>query len=156
MIQQTIGFDSHEVDPWVSTREARLKWVIVIDTALSPGRAANAAVCVAAATAALVPGLAGPDAVDASESVHPGLPWAGCTILAATAETLRDLRATAAKGKDIFIADMPQEAQRTRLYGEYLDQVAGSHPNALEYLAVSIVGPRNRVSRMVGQLPLLK
>ncbi len=41
------------------TGAAKLKWVVIVDEALSPGQAVNAAVCVAAATAPGVPGLLG-------------------------------------------------------------------------------------------------
>jgi Protein of unknown function (DUF2000) len=61
-------------------------------TSLSPGQAANAAVCVAAATAPVVPGLLGPGGPDAAEVWHPGLPWAGCSILAASSAQLAEIR----------------------------------------------------------------
>jgi hypothetical protein len=67
------------------TGAAKLKWVVIVDRSLSPGQAVNAAVCVSAATAPAVPGLLGPGGPDASDRWHPGLPWAGCSILAASA-----------------------------------------------------------------------
>ena len=45
-----------------TTRSARLKWVVVVDEAMPAGRVANAAICVAAATATSVTGLIGPAA----------------------------------------------------------------------------------------------
>jgi hypothetical protein len=48
----SIGFTTEEINPDAPTRAARLKWVIVVDGALPPGRAANAAICTAAATSA--------------------------------------------------------------------------------------------------------
>lgn len=150
-----IGFRADEIDPSAPTRSARLKWVVVVDEALPPGRAVNAAVCVSAATTAAVAGLLGPSARDASDAEHPGLPWAGCTVLAADRDTLRAIRARAAAREDVFVADMPVEAQATRVYAEYLDAVAASPSDRLEYLAVSLVGPRNPVDKIVGRLPLL-
>jgi hypothetical protein len=50
---------------------------------------------------------------------------------------------------------MPAAAQSTRVYDEYLSEVAASRSDDLELLAVSIVGPRNRIDRLVGRLPLL-
>src|SRR3954454_1322769 len=90
-----VGFAPEEVRTGEPTRSARLKWVVVVDSALPPGRAVNAAVCVATATMSAVSGLAGPDAKDADGSVHPGLPWAGCSVLAASAQQLAQLRAKA-------------------------------------------------------------
>lgn len=150
-----IGFAPDEIDPSVTTRSARLKWVVVVDEALPAGRAANAALCVGAATTAAVAGLLGPPVQDASGSEHPGLPWAGCTVLAADRDTLRVIRTRADARHDVFVAGMPAEAQETRVYAEYLDSVAASPSDRIEYLAVSLVGPRNPVDKIVGRLPLL-
>lgn len=155
MTSLTIGFDPELFDPTISTRQAHLKWVIVVDSALPAGRAVNAAVCVAAATQARVTGLLGPDVTDASGAAHPGLPWAGCSILAAPSPRLVELRAKAAAREDVFVADMPAAAQATRVYAEYLDELAARATADHEYFALSLVGPRNRIDRLVGGLPLL-
>ena len=151
----TVGFLPHEVDTGAPTRAARLKWVVVVDESLPAGIAANAAICTAAATATRVEGLLGPDAVDAEGSAHPGLPWAGVSVLRASAEQLATIRAKAAASEDVFVADMPAAAQLTRVYDEYLQTVAGAASGELPYYAVSVVGPRNRVDKIVGRLPLL-
>ena len=150
-----IGFAAEEIDPSAPTRAARLKWVVVVDAALPPGRAANAAICAAAATSTGVSGLLGDDAVDADGNAHPGLPWAGCTVLVADADALRTIRAKAAARPDFFVADMPAAAQQTRVYTEYLTAVRQTATDGLDYHAVSIVGPRNPVDKIVGKLPLL-
>lgn len=154
-MHSTVGFATEEVDTASPTRAARLKWVVVVNETLASGIAANAAVCVAAATASGVAGLLGPDGVDADGHPHPGLPWAGCTVLSASAEQLRALRAAAASSEGEFVADMPAAAQSTRVYDEYLGELAGTAADDVEYYAVSIVGPRNRVDRLVRKLPLL-
>ncbi|WP_306213614.1 DUF2000 domain-containing protein [Actinoplanes sp. RD1] len=150
-----VGFTPDEIRTDEPTRSARLKWVIVVDEALPPGRAANAAICVAAATATSVAGLIGPEAKDAGGSVHPGLPWAGCTVLGAPAARLGELRAKAAESLGVFVADMPVNGQATRVYDEYLRQVAGTETGDLAYHAISLVGPRNRIDKLVHRLPLL-
>lgn len=150
-----IGFTPEEVDTSAPTRSARLKWVVVVDADIPSGRAVNAAVCVAAATADAVSGILGPDAVDADGNAHPGLPWAGCTILTADAATLRAIRAKATAHEGTFVADMPAAAQATRVYDDYLQAVGGETAEGIEYLAVSLVGPRNRVDKIVGRLPLM-
>lgn len=154
MTSTAIGFAPDEIDTSASTRSARLKWVVVVDEALAPGRALNAAICTAAATGAAVAGLLGPDAVDAEGTAHPGLPWAGCTVLRASAEQLRAIRAKAVTSVDMHTVDMPVDAQLTRVYDEYLTVMSGKPAEQIEYGAVGIVGPRNRVDRIVGRLPL--
>ncbi|MDN4616302.1 DUF2000 domain-containing protein [Leifsonia sp. F6_8S_P_1B] len=150
-----VGFAPHEVDTGAPTRSARLKWVIVVDEALPAGIATNAAACVAAATAPHVAGLLGPEAVDSGGHAHPGLPWAGCSVLKGSAEQLAALHARAAASDTVFVADMPAAAQLTRVYDEYLETVAAAAPADLSYYAVGLVGPRNRIDKLVGRLPLL-
>lgn len=152
-MSEPVGFDPDEIDTTAPTRAARLKWVVVVDAELSSGRAVNAAICVAAATSSAVSGLLGPAAVDLDGSKHPGLPWAGCTVLAAPASRLRELRDRAASSEGVFVADMPSDAQATRVYDEYLSAVA--HATTIDYYAISIVGAKNRIDRMVSRLPLL-
>src|SRR3954447_19908185 len=151
----TVGFLPHEVDTGAPTRSARLKWVVVVDESLPAGIAANAAICVAAATPAGGEGLLGPAAVDADGSVHPGLPWAGCSVLRASVDQLGAIRAKAESSDGVFVADMPAAAQQTRVYDEYLRAMAGSASGTVPYYAVSVVGPRSRVDRIVGRLALL-
>ena len=150
-----VGFAPEEVRIEEPTRAARLKWVVLVDASLPAGLAVNAAVCVAGATTAGVSGLLGPAAEDAEGSGHPGLPWAGCSVLAATPEQLATVRRRAAAAEGVFVADMPEAAQSTRVYAEYLAQVGTTSTEDLRYLAVSVVGPRNRVDKLVGRLPLL-
>ena len=128
------------------TGAAKLKWVVIVDEALSPGQAVNAAVCVAAATAPGVPGLLGPGGSDASEHWHPGLPWAGCSILAASPAQLAAVRQQAIE-RQLLAADMPASAQATRVYDDYLRELAKTEPGDLAPLAVSLIGPRNQVAK---------
>ncbi|GAA3649058.1 DUF2000 domain-containing protein [Microbacterium marinilacus] len=149
------GFTADEIDTGAPTRAARLKWVIVVDGGLPAGRIANATACVGAAMGAAVSGLLGPDAVDAEGSSHPGLPWIGCTVLAGDQTQLTTIRSRAASSDGVLVADMPAHAQLTRVYDEYLQEVSHRAPDDLGYLAVALVGPRGRVDRIVGRLPLL-
>ena len=87
--------------------------------------------------------------------MHPGLPWAGCSVVVADAETLRSIRAKGEAHEGTFVADMPRAAQETRVYDEYLTSMSSSAPADMEYLAVSLVGPKNRIDKIVGRLPLL-
>jgi hypothetical protein len=132
-----------------------LKWVVVVDATLGPGLIANAAVCMAAAVGHAIPGLLGPAGDDASGHQHPGLPWAGCSVLAGEAVTLREIRIRAMNAPGLFVVDMPQPAQTNRVYDDYLNELAQTKTMDLTYLAVSIVGARNRVDKLVGTLPLL-
>ncbi|MFB2580833.1 DUF2000 domain-containing protein [Herbiconiux sp. P15] len=152
---EPIGFAPHEIDTAASTRAARLKWVVVVNDSLPPGRALNAAVCVSAATVSGVRGLMGPPTLDADGMEHPGLPWIGCTVLVADDATLRTLRRKAEAHEGTFVADMPAVAQEIRVYDEYVAAITGAAPDEVQYLAVSLVGPKNRIAKLVDGLPLM-
>ncbi len=122
------GFAPEEIRIDEPTRAARLKWVVIVDADLPPGRAINAAVCVAAAIGAAVPGLLGTE--------------------------LRALRDRAAAGEGALVVDMPSQAQHTRVYGEHLDTLARAGQHHMSYYAVEIVSPLNRVDKLVKKFPL--
>jgi len=67
------------------------------------------------------------------------------------AKSTRPFKAAAAD--DTLIADMPAQAQETRIYAEYLANM--STAETIDYRAISLVGPRNRVSKLVHSLALL-
>lgn len=149
------GFEPDEIDTGSPTRLARLKWVIVVDSSLAAGLQANAVACVAAATQSQVAGLIGPDAIDADGSLHPGLPWGGCTLLGATGERLEAVASAARSSVEVFVADMPAAAQETRVYDEYLGAVGETASDGLRVRAVSLVGPRKRADKIIHGLSLL-
>ena len=155
MQPNAVGFRPDEIITSESTRSARLKWVIVIDRTLPPGRAANAAACVASVVGAQAPGIHGPDVKDGDGERHLGLPWVGCSILGALPEQVAGIRDRAATAEGVLIADMPALAQQTRVYDEYADQMGATDRERLTYYAVSIVGPRKTVDKIVGKLSLL-
>ena len=148
------GYTPDEMRTGERTGAAKLKWVVIVDRSLSPGQAVNAAVCVSAATAPAVPGLLGPGGPDASDHWHPGLPWAGCSILAASSAQLTAIRQQAIDRR-LLAADMPAPAQATRVYDDYLRELAKTHDDDLALLAVSLIGPRNQVAKLVRHLELL-
>lgn len=154
-LNQAIGFRADEIHPGEPTRQARLKWVIVVNAELAPGRAANAAACVAAVTGSVVSGMLGDAVFDADGSEHAGLPWAGCSVLVASGEKLAAIRAKAETREDMHVADMPVLAQETRVYAEYLERMTERVSSEIAYAAVGLVGERKRVDRLVGGLSLL-
>jgi hypothetical protein len=135
------------------TREARLKWVMVVDRDVNPGLIANAVGCLAAAVGNAVPTLLGPGGADAVGQFHPGLPWTGCSVLAADRAKVASVRAKAVAKVGLHVVDMPEPAQTSRVYQDYLDTLAES--DELSYYAISLVGPRNLVDKLVGGLRLL-
>lgn len=149
------AFSPDEVQTGDATRAARLKWVVVVDRDTPPGRMVNAVACVSAATGAIVDGLIARGGPDGSGDEHPGLPWAGCTVLATSAEKLANARAKAVAADGLLVVDMPLSAQTNRVYDGYLAELAATQSADLAVSAVSIVGDRGDVDAIVKRLSLL-
>jgi Protein of unknown function (DUF2000) len=150
-----LGYAPEEVVTDEPTRSAKYKWVIVVDTTVPAGRMVNAVACVAATTGALVDGLIANGGPDATGYNHPGLPWAGCTILGGTSAEIAAVRTRAIAGADLLLVDMPEAAQAHRVYDHYLAELARTGPEELAVCAFSVIGPRNRVDKIVKKLKLL-
>jgi hypothetical protein len=149
-----LGFQPEEITTSESTRSVRLKWVVIVEATAPVGLQANAAVCVTSATVVAVPGLLGPGGADAAGRPHAGLPWTGCTVLTAAPEQLGEIYDKALAHDEMFVADMPNSAQTNRVYDEYLAELGDTAPADIRPLAISIVGPRNAVDRLVKRLSL--
>lgn len=150
-----LGYAPEEIVTGVPTRSAKYKWAVVVDTGIPAGRMVNAVACVAAATGSLVDGLIAHGGPDASGTAHPGLPWAGCTILGGTAEQIAAVRERASARPDILVVDMPASAQTHRVYDDYLAELARTGPGELGVSAFSVLGPRNAVEKITKKLALL-
>lgn len=70
-------------------------------------------------------------------------------------EEVEAVRARAAAAADMLVIDMPEAAQNHRVYDDYLAELAGTEPADLATRAFSVIGPRNRVDKIVKKLALL-
>ena len=132
-----------------------MRCVIVVDAALPPGRAANAAAVIALTLGKRHPYLAGPDLVDASGNVHPGLIPIGIAVLAAGAPEIDAVRAKALKD-GVDVVDFPVQGQQTTDYVAFSAQVREVPTAGLTYVGVGLYGRRKAVGRIVGRFSLLK
>jgi hypothetical protein len=130
--------------------------IVVVEESLPAGLAANAAAMLALTLGARVPGLTGAPLVDASGGSHPGLIPDGIPVLKASAAALRAIRERARDSDDVLAVTFPAAGQRTNDYEEVRRQVAATPPDDIEYAGVALHGPRKRISRLTGTLPLLR
>ena len=133
-----------------------LRCVIVVDESLAPGRAANATGMLAVTLGATITDLPGVALVDADGHVHPGLIPQGLLVLRAPADRLGELRAQAAASEEVDVIDFPTDCQQTNDYDEVRRRVAGIPAAELRYLAILVYGPLRAVSRLTGNLGLLR
>jgi hypothetical protein len=129
--------------------------VVIVDEALPPGLAANAAAVLAFTLGARLPGLVGEDFADADGTAHAGLIPVGVPVLRAPAERLPALRAGALEA-GLDVVAFPTFGQQTTDYAEFRAHVARTPGADLRYLALALHGPRRPVARLTGSLPLLR
>ena len=129
--------------------------VLVLDEALPPGLAANAAAVLAVSVGARFPQLPGRDLVDADGSAHSGLIPMGLPVLSAPAERLTTLRA-AALDRGLEVVDFPASGQQTTDYDAFAAAVAASPTAALRLLGVALCGPSKPVRKLTSGFPLLR
>lgn len=134
--------------------EEQKRCAIVVDAALPPGKAANAAAVIALTLGKRHPDLAGADLVDASGHRHPGLIPIGIAVLAAPAAALGAVRDRAIRAA-LDVVDFPSQGQQTNDYAEFCARVAHLATEELSYVGIGIYGVRKAVGRIVGKFPLL-
>ena len=137
----------------VPTRDR--KSVIVLDEALPPGDAANAAAILGASLGHRVDALVGPDARDAEGGRHAGIITVPLPVLRADAAGVADVRRRALE-RELLVVGFTELAASHGDHGEYLAALSATEPGALAYRGVALHGPRKAVNSVVGSLPLLR
>jgi hypothetical protein len=127
--------------------------VLVLDEALAPGKAANAAAVMAMTLGTKVPLMIGDDFPDGAGALHPGLYREGLPILKAPADTLRELRAKAVAA-EVGVIGFPVNGHQTNDYEEFVAMLGESAD--VSYLGLALYGPAKTVRKLTGSLPLLR
>jgi hypothetical protein len=69
--------------------------------------------------------------------------------LGGTAADLASAHARETGSEGVLVVDMPAAAQTHRIYDDYLKELASTAPSDRGLCAFSIIGPRNRVDKIV-------
>jgi hypothetical protein len=131
------------------------KIVIVVHDGLPPHVATNAAAVLGLSLGGRLPHLLGADGKDASGGVHAGLNTHPVPVVTADAQQLAELHGKARSRDDIAAVGFTEVARRARDYATYLDDLASTSAADLEYVAIALFGPRNRITALTKRFPLL-
>lgn len=131
------------------------KIVMVVRDGLSPHVATNAAAVLGLALGGRLPHLLGADGKDAAGGVHAGFNTHPVPVVTAAAAQLAELHDKARERDDIVVVGFTEVARRARDYAAYLDDLASTPSAELEYVAVALFGPRNRITSLTKRFPLL-
>ena len=131
------------------------KIVVVLREGLEPALAANAGVVLGLALGGRMENSLAADGKDAGGGLHAGLNPHPVPTLVASAEQLRALKAGADE-RDLTVVGFNEVARRSRDYVEYLDALAATEPQDVEYVGVAVFGARNAVNKLTGKLALMR
>ncbi len=132
------------------------KCAIVISEELPTGLAVNAAGVISVTLGHRIDGLVGDDVKDADGVAHPGIIHMPLPILKAPRHEVAAIVRAVAAEDDVFFVSFSALAQSCRTYEEYTAKMTATPTADLDSVGVGLHGPRKRVDRLVGSLPLLR
>lgn len=141
-----------QIDP------SKTKCVMIIDVDLPTGQAVNTTAVLALTLGAKIEGIIGSDIYDLSGRIHVGITTVPIPILKASREQIREIREKLYEENpaDIFVVDFSDVAQITKNYEDYSQKISQSQTEELSYLGIAILGNKKKVSKLTGNMPLLK
>ncbi|GAA1809763.1 hypothetical protein GCM10009682_34280 [Luedemannella flava] len=99
--------------------------------------------------------LLGADGKDASGGLHLSLNTHPVPVVTADRAQLRELHAKATANPDLLVVAFSEVARRSRDYEEYLVELSRTPAEDIDYLAIAVFGPRNRVTALTRRVPPL-
>ena len=134
------------------------KCVMIVDESLPLGVAANIISIMSISLGKKNPEIVGIDAEDAEGRSHLGLIQFPVPVLKADREKINSLRARLfeADFEDVSVIDFSNVAQETYTYDDYLARMKESGSGELVYYGLALEGPKKKVNRLTGSLPLLR
>lgn len=134
------------------------KCVMVIDEDLPLGIIANTAAIMGITLGKKRPEVVGEDVVDRSGNAHLGISGLPVPILKGTRETIREIREILYQPdfQELTVVDFSDLAQGCKTYDEFISKMGGVSEEALQYFGVGICGPKKKVNKLTGSMPLLR
>lgn len=132
------------------------KCVIIVDSALGPGHAINAASVIGVSLGTTVTGLVGPDMSSQDQVNYPGVIYAPLPILLASDEAIRGIHSQLMTDEEVHSIPFSALAQSCKTYVEYESRINQAHSSGIELVALGLIGPKKTINRLTGSLPLFR
>lgn len=129
---------------------------IIIDKKLPAGLAINAASVIGISFGRMVENLIGPDMQSLDNINYPGVIYSPLPVLLAPGEYIRQLQTAAESDDDMYLMPFSALAQSCKTYDEYGEKISSVNSNNIELVAIGLIGPRKKITKMTGNLPLYK
>ena len=134
------------------------KCVMVLDEHLPLGLIANTAAILGITLGKKMPEVVGADVTDQSGNAHLGIIEFPVPILKGTPESLKVLREKlyAPEFEEVTVVDFSDLAQSCKTYEEFIGKMHTAAETDLSYFGVVLCGPKKKVNKLTGNLPLLR
>ena len=122
------------------------------------GIIANTAAIMGITLGKMMPEVVGANVVDQDGNEHLGIIEFPVPILKGTIERIREIRQKLflPDYQDVTVVDFSDLAQGCKTYDEYVGKMAEAPENSLNYLGIAICGPKKKVNKLTGNMPLLR
>jgi hypothetical protein len=102
--------------------------------------------------------IVGGDIADADGNLHLGITAQTIPILSASREQVKEIRETMFEPAfaEVAAIDFSEAAQRCLNYDQYMRSLSQLSAEELFYLGVCMYGPKKKVNKLTGSLPLLR
>jgi len=128
---------------------------IIIDKDLPAGLAMNAASVIGISFGRTTENLVGPDMQSLDEVNYPGVIYSPLPVLLAPGDYIRELQRIA-KEEGIYAMPFSALAQSCKTYDEYGERISSVSSENIELVAIGLIGPKKRITRLTGNLALYK
>lgn len=129
---------------------------IVINKNLPIGLAMNAASVIGISFGRTVENLVGSDLKSQDDINYPGVIYSPLPILTASKEYIHELLSSAEQEDDIYHMPFSALAQSCKTYDEYGKKISTVRSDEIELVAIGLIGPKKKITKITGSLPLYK
>ena len=105
-----------------------------------------------------MPEVVGRNIMDQDGYLHPGIIEFPVPILKADPAAIKDIREKLyeAEFQDLYVVDFSDLAQGCKTYDEFIEKMSVTSQGTLLYYGIGICGPKKKVNKLTGSLPLLR
>lgn len=131
---------------------------MVIDENLPLGIIANTSAIMGITLGKEMPELVGANVTDQSGNEHLGITRFPVPILKGSPEIIKVIREKLYHPgfQDLTVVDFTDLAQGCKTYDEFVSKMGNVSESTLQYFGLAICGPKKKVNKLTGSMPLLR
>lgn len=134
------------------------KCVIIIDENLPLGIIANTAAIMGITLGKEISEVVGANVTDQSGNEHLGITRFPVPILKGSPKIIKTIREKLYQPdfQDLTVVDFSNLAQGCKTYDEFIEKMGNAPESSLQYFGLAICGPKKKVNKLTGSMPLLR